>query len=83
MTAEELYKEFIEVTHIDESFVDHYQKICTVQVEGSDIIKDAECIAVFIKSPRGDTFLTYFHKEEKPPCGSKILTKIKKILRAV
>ena len=63
MTAEELYKEFVEVTHINEDFVDRYEKFRNVEVGGTKIIKNVEGIAVFIKSPRGDTFLTYFHKE--------------------
>lgn len=66
MTAEELYKEFVEVTHIDESFIDRYEKIRNVKINGTKIIKDVEGITVYIKgSPRSCVFLTYFHKEDK------------------
>ena len=64
MTAEELYKEFVEVTHINEDFVDRYEKFRNVEVGGTKIIKNVEGIAVSLKSPRGDMFLTYFHKED-------------------
>lgn len=64
MTAEELYKEFVEVTHIDEDFVDKYEKIRNVEVGGTKIIKNVEGLVVCIKSHPEYIFLTYFHKED-------------------
>lgn len=69
MTKDELYQEFVSVTHFDASKVPgfNYDKdVCHITratVDGVEIISDCEGIAILFHSFRYDHVITYFHKE--------------------
>lgn len=68
MTKDELYKEFVEVTGIDESFVNSYEKFAKITINSHEIISGVEGLVVNIgpslSSSLTPLHLTYFHKEE-------------------
>ena len=68
MTKDELYKEFVSVTHFDASKIpdfnydEHVYRITKAKLGDIEFISDCEGIAILI--PQMDTPITYFHKED-------------------
>ena len=71
MTKDELYKEFVSVTHFDASKIPgfDYDKdvhhITRVDLNGVEFISDCEGIGIILHSVNYEPIITYFHKEAK------------------
>ncbi len=69
MTKDELYQEFVSVTHFDASKVPGFNydkdvsRIARVTVDGVEIISDCEGIGILLHSVNYCHAITYFHKE--------------------
>ena len=69
MTKDELYKEFVSVTHFDASkipgfnYEEDVRRITSVTLDGVEIISDCEGIAIIFHSVDYSHTITYFHKE--------------------
>ena len=66
MTKEELYKEFLEVTHFDESVITRVEYLTRIKNYSDEVIASGfEGLAVWITCNQNRGFwITYFHKKE-------------------
>lgn len=71
MTKDELYKEFVSVTHFDASKIPGFNydkdvsRITHATIGGVEFISDCEGIAIIFHSVDYGHAITYFHKEDK------------------
>ena len=72
MTKDELYKEFVSVTHFDASKIPGFNydedvyRITRATLDGVEFISDCEGIGIIFRSVTSDhAVITYFHKEEE------------------
>ena len=70
MTKDELYKEFVSVTHFDASKIPGFdydkdvRRITRATLDGVEFISDCEGIGIIFHSVNYGHAITYFHKEE-------------------
>jgi hypothetical protein len=62
MSKEEIFDEFIKVTHIDRSKIENYYPIMNLAIDGEVIADDFEGIIVKLKGKSDLMPITYFHR---------------------